>query len=154
MTSLADHWSEGGDWLGEGEHIVTIAEYKMVKNPNTGNRGVEFWFRGANNRQQKEVFWLTDAAMWRLSRFARDCGKTKEEQRGYDPYNDAHHLCLIGSRVKITVEPEVGSDGKTYHTVASFGPLDDTESPHRPSATEPTVPTTPPNEKLDRDIPF
>ena len=148
MTSLADHWSEGGEWLGEGEHIVTVAEYKMIKNPNTGNRGVEFWFRGANGRQQKQEFWLTDAALWRLSRFARDCGKTKDEQRGYDPYNDAHHSCLIGNRVKITVK----KDEKGYHVVDGFGPVDDNPGPQ--AATEPAVATSPPAGGHDPDIPF
>lgn len=152
MTSLADHWSEGGEWLGEGEHIVTVAEYHLRPNPNTGNRGVEFWFRGANNRQQKEIFWLTDAALWRLAKFAQACGQTQDACKTYDPYNDTHHARLIGSRVKIQVEPEVGKDNKTYHVVTGFGPIDD--NPHPQPAVEPSAPTSPPNEKVDRDIPF
>jgi len=152
MTSLADHWSEGGEWLGEGDHIVTVAKYDMTKNPNSGNRGVEFWFRGANGRQQRDTFWLTDAALWRLAKFAQACGKTQEECRAYDPYNDAHHSCLIGSRIKIGVEPEVGKDNNTYHVVKWFGPVDDSPGPQ--AATEPAVATSPPNENIDRDIPF
>lgn len=121
--SLADHWD--GGWLQAGWHQVKVADYELKPNPKTGNNGVEFAFMGTSTGgRAKDMFWLTEAAFWRLAAFARACGMTRTEAASYEPTNPNDHRKLVGLECWV----ELVKKGE-YHEVVGWRSLTEGEAP-------------------------
>lgn len=143
--SLADHWDTG--YLGEGWHHVKITGFEMKTNPSTGNNGVEFALVGVDSaKKAKVMFWLTDAALWGLAGFARDCGMTRDDAARYEPMKQNEHKKLVGMECWIEQEKK----GK-YHEVVGHRSLAEGQPPPPKIDRSSIDPTT--EAKAD-DIPF
>jgi len=136
MSSLADHWNQGGNYLPEGDHNVAIGSYGQVKY-NSGNIGVRFSLFDNRRRESHVSFVLTEAALWRIASFAQACGFTQEQCRTYDPYVFANHQRMVGRRLMITIGKGKPSpkDGKQYNEVTSFWAIEGTQD--TPATTNP-----------------
>lgn len=144
--------------MGVGDHFVTVESYKATGKSKQNNDGIEFTCV-SNGRKARVVFWLTEAALWRLADFAKACGLTKEEARGYDAFNFSSHRALVNRRVMIRIVKngkyhEVDDDNGWWAITAtnwSNGVPSDIAPKNRDP--EP-LPTTAPGAPDDKDIPF
>lgn len=143
MTTLSDHWNEGGKWLKEGWHTVTVKEYRLFEY-NSGSPGVEFQVEDAAGSLAKLSHVLIEKCFWTLAGFAQACGMTREECAKYDPETPDNHRMLVGKTVQVLVVP----DGK-YHKVAEWAEAG-TRQQDPPPQTQRVEPVKTP---LD-DVPF
>lgn len=158
--SLADYYDPnkkgGGNWLSAGEHLVTVSSCTRVDNPNTGNMGVEYYFLSADGCQQRDTFWLTKAAFWRLANFAAACGLTEREMLRMEPSQEIGWRMLLNRRVIIVVEPRKGKDGNMYNNVIDWKPASNAGPPPMAPPPQASLPPVPPVEAaaIDEDVPF
>lgn len=142
MNLADDYDKEGGNWLGEGWHNVTVKDVGKLFTYNSGANGVEFNLIGDANRVAKVSFCLKDSIVWRLAKFAKACGLPKADAVHYE-----HHM-LIGKRVQVMVVP----DGK-YSKVDDWAPIGEpTQYVPPPVLAQQAVPAAP--APPDDDIPF
>lgn len=153
MSMLADHYDEsGGNWLPEGEHNVMVSGC-TPKKFNSGNVGVEFALYDNRRRQSKIMFVLTENSLWRLAKFAKACGFSREDLINYDPQVFSNHQRFIGRRVMVDIaKGEVQSNGKQYNEVRDFWPVEGGGESSESGNTQQTV--APVQEELEDDIPF
>lgn len=149
--SLADHWSEH-NYFGVGDHQVTVTGFRLF-DCKSGNSGVEFTLE-ARGKTTKVSFILTDTSLWVLASFARACGITEEQARGYDPFAPQSHRMLVNKCVCVRVVKvgkyhEVDKDNQAWWLFDGESPAYSDPEPVAAPATEETE-TKPP----DDDIPF
>lgn len=138
MNLADDYDKEGGNWLGEGWHNVTVKNNRLF-NYNSGSGGVEFELLADGSKTSKVSFCLKDTIIWRLAKFAKACGLPKADAAHYE-----HHM-LIGKRVQVMVVP----DGK-YHKVDNWAPIGEPTQYVGPRVQAQQTAPAPPED----DIPF
>lgn len=111
--SLADHY-DGGSWLGEGWHNVTVKDCSTFKY-NTGSDGVQFQLNDAGGRTAKVSFCLVNNILWRLAEFAKACRLTKDEAARYEPSSPNSHRVLVGRTLQVRLVK-----GEKYHDVVEW----------------------------------
>lgn len=152
MTSLADHWDDS-NYLPVGWHDVVVADFKLV---DRDPPGVKFVVHDATGKMvETEAFWLRNAPgkedsaspLWTLTGFAKACGLTREEARGYEPDNPNSHTLLVGRKVRVLVTLEK----EKYHRATEWvacQEYDTTKSPSGPLIPPASNPTTPSERQL------
>lgn len=142
MTTLDQHWDEGGQWLKDGWHTVKVEDYDLF-DYNTGSSGVSFQVQDEHGFQAKLSHVLLEKCFWTLASFAKACGLSREDAAKYDPDKPESHRVLIGKSVQVLVVP----DGK-YHKVTQWAEVGTPQAdPPPPQRMEPV------NPGLD-DVPF
>lgn len=68
---------EGGSYLGEGEHEVTVTQVE-AKNSKAGNPMTVVTMATASGKSALEFFSHVDKARFKIAGFARACGFSKE----------------------------------------------------------------------------
>ena len=148
MRKLIDYEGEGGKWLTNGWHTVTIKDARLFQY-NSGSDGVEFEL-AASGAKQKIAFCLVDTILWRLADFCKACGLTKAELNGYDVDNMSSQRAMIGRKVSVVVIPDP-RDSK-YGIVDDWQPADEKHPPPRRTPEPPSRFVEPIDEK--DGIPF
>lgn len=111
--SLADHY-DGGSWLQEGWHDVSIKGYNVFQY-NSGSDGVQFKLTDTGGRTGKVSFCLVETILWRLAEFAKACGLTKDEAARYEPSSANSHHVLVGRHLQVRLEKQ-----EKYHEVVEW----------------------------------
>jgi hypothetical protein len=127
---LAEHYgqsrSEGGDWLGPGKHDVTVSGYETGASTKKGTPFVKFDLTNDEGKA-RATFWLTPAALKVLAGFAEACGVPREQAAGYDETKQESNRIFLNRQLQVTVKAREGDDGKTYHDVSDWRPLNGTQ---------------------------
>lgn len=159
--ALSDYNTGIGAWLKAGWHDVIVGTPDVAFSKVKGTPGVKYQLQGDRGKSEVQ-FWLTPDALPFLASFATACGLTDAQLQAYDEKNPNSHNILIGKRVKVLVEAELGSDGKTYHRVdctwcnaSDPTPLPDPTAPE-PMNEPPPAPAPTPAAALPADdgVPF
>lgn len=150
MTNLADHWDDSS-YLPEGWHNVAVSGFKLLDREPPGVKFTVCDF-DTGKMVETEAFWLRNAPgkegaaspLFALTGFAKACGLTREEARGYEPDNPNSHAMLVGRKVRVLVTLEKGK----YHRAtewASIGSTTPVSAPAPPAtAPDPAVQSSTP----------
>lgn len=107
-----------------------------------------------NRRGCHEIFWLTDAAMYRLAGFAKACGLTSEEMQQYDERSITSHRSLLNRCLQVFVEKvQSQTSDKMYNNITDWRKPDGT-APSMAIPTATPAPAEPPAESEHDGIPF
>lgn len=138
--SLADFWDEtGGNFIGVGDHEVYIFAVKMGKTPTEKQTPfVEFTVKNMQGQERGVSIYTTRKSIWKLIKWVKACGLTREDARGYEPHDLAAHQGLINMRLMVRVEMEwKAKKGRAYPEVVDFWALNADAPPGSDAMVEP-----------------
>jgi hypothetical protein len=106
------HNVQDSNWLSEGvyELTVTNASYKEIN----GKQAVIIMMANDLGQVQREPFFLTEKALWRLKKFARACGYEGTNWEEFDTEG------LLGCSVMVQLVREPNPNGKWYVKMSDF----------------------------------
>jgi hypothetical protein len=76
---------------------------------NSGTKGINVDMKNKDGNTCVATFWITEKSLWRLNKFASNCGLTKEARDAYDEQDDTSHVVLVGNSVDVLIETEEGA---------------------------------------------